>query len=210
MADESSAASAGPGGDSAGGGRDTSVSNDKIAERMQERYSEGREGGERPAGLREFLLRANILDLAVAFIIGAAFGRVITSLVNDIIMPPIGLLLGGVDFSSLFINLSGKSYETIAAAKAAGAPTINYGTFLNTVIDFVIVGTALYLLLRGVSRLTPQVKAPTPEVTTMVCPYCISTVPLKATRCPYCTSTLAPGNAGPVVGVPLAGMHTEL
>ena len=175
---------------------------DPLAEKMGEKFSEGGEAGERPKNLREFLFRGNVLDLAVAVIIGTAFGRVISSLVNDILMPPIGLLLGGVDFNSLFLNLSGQSYPTIAAAKAAGAATINYGTFSNTIVDFLIVGAVLYLLVRSVTRVTPQTKAPTPAVTTKVCPYCVSNVPLQASRCPYCTSQLAA--AAPVIGVALS------
>ncbi|MDQ6693433.1 MAG: large conductance mechanosensitive channel protein MscL [Chloroflexota bacterium] len=158
---------------------------------MADKFGEGAGEGGRPKNLKEFLFRGNVLDLAVAVIIGAAFGRVVSSLVSDIIMPPIGLLLGGVDFTSLFINLSGQTYPTIAAAKAAGAPTINYGTFFNTVIDFILVGTILFLIVRSATRVTPQAKAPTPQVTTKVCPYCVSSVPLAATRCPYCTSELA-------------------
>ncbi len=163
---------------------------DKLSEKFSEGVPEGGEGSARPQSLREFLLRGNIFDLATAVIIGIAFGAVVSSLVNDIIMPPIGLVLGGVDFSSLFVNLSGKAVPSVAAAKAAGAATINYGIFLNTVINFLIIGTVMYLLMRSVTRLTPQVKAPTPQVTTKVCPYCISRIPLNASRCPYCTSQL--------------------
>ena len=198
---EAGAAAAPQGGAEAGGGADAS---DKIAEKMQDKFGEGGEGGERPKTLRDFLMRGNILDLAVAVIIGAAFGRVVSSLVSDILMPPIGMLLGGVDFASLFINLTGKAYPSVDAAKAAGAATINYGVFLNQVIDFVIVGTVLFLFLRTVTRLTPQTKAPTPEVTTKVCPFCISNVPLNATRCPYCTSQLqATTVSGGIQGTPL-------
>ena len=109
--------------------------------------------------LKAFILRGNVLDLAIGIIIGAAFGKIITSLVNDLIMPPIGLLLGKVDFSSLFINLSGKPYESLAAAKAAGAVTINYGTFINAVLDFLIVGLVVFFLIRGINRLVPMPKA---------------------------------------------------
>lgn len=163
----------------------------------------GAEAG--PPTLREFLFRGNVMDLALAVIIGAAFGRVVSSLVTDIIMPPIGLLLGGVDFNSLFINLSGQAYPTLAAAKAASAATINYGTFINTILDFLIVGFVLYLLVRSITRITPQTKAPTPAVTTKVCPYCVSDIPLQASRCPYCTSQL--DAAGPVRGIPLADIR---
>jgi large conductance mechanosensitive channel len=135
---------------------------------------------------RNFIMRGNVLDLAVAVIIGGAF-------VNDIIMPPIGLLLGKVDFRNLFVPLNGQSYPSLAAAKAAGAPTLNYGTFLNTVIEFLIVAIAIFLVLRAVSRLQQGIRKPTPvsAPTTKECPYCFSTIPIKATRCPNCTSELS-------------------
>ncbi len=139
---------------------------------------------------KEFAMRGNVLDMAVGIIIGAAFGRIITSLVSDIIMPPIGLLLGKVDFSGLFLNISGKSYDTLAAAKAAGAATINYGTFLNTVIDFLIVAFVIFLLVRQINRWSKPAPAAVP--TTRECPYCVSAIPIKATRCPNCTSQVAP------------------
>jgi large conductance mechanosensitive channel len=139
---------------------------------------------------REFAMRGNVVDLAVGIIIGAAFGKIVTSLVNDIIMPPIGLVLGRVDFSSLFINLSGQSYASLAEAKAAGAPAINYGVFLNTVIDFVIVALAIFLLVRFINRLSRQPQAPSAAPTTKECPFCVSSIPVRATRCPQCTSTL--------------------
>lgn len=136
---------------------------------------------------RDFVMRGNVLDLAVAVIIGGAFGKIITSFVNDIIMPPIGLLLGEVDFSNLFFNLSGTPIASLAEAQAAGAPTINYGLFLNTVIDFVIVGLVIFLVVRAANRMRrPAPAAPT----TRECPYCLSTVPLKASRCAHCTSEL--------------------
>jgi large conductance mechanosensitive channel len=139
---------------------------------------------------KEFAMRGNVLDMAVGIIIGAAFGKIITSFVNDILMPPIGLLLGKVDFSNLFLNLSGKPYETLAAAKTASAPTLNYGLFLNTVIDFVIVAFAVFLLVRQVNRLNRPAEAAPAAPTTRDCPYCLSSVALKATRCPHCTSEL--------------------
>jgi large conductance mechanosensitive channel len=135
---------------------------------------------------KEFAMRGSMLDLAVGIIIGAAFGKIITSLVNDIIMPPIGLLLGKVDFSNLFINLSGKTYNTLSEAKAAGAATINYGMFLNTVIDFLIVAFVIFFLIRQINRLKRKQEAP--PVTTRECPFCYSAIPIKATRCPNCTS----------------------
>ncbi len=137
---------------------------------------------------KEFIMRGNVLDLAVAVIIGGAFGKIVTSLVNDILMPPIGVLLGGVDFSNLFINLSGQAFASLADAKAAGAATINYGVFLNTVIDFVIVAFVIFLVVRQANRLKRQ---PAPaDPTTKECPYCLSTIPIKATRCAHCTSEL--------------------
>ena len=139
---------------------------------------------------REFAMRGNAVDLAVGIIIGAAFGKIITSLVNDVIMLPIGLLLGRADFSSLFINLSGQPYASLAEARAAGAPTINYGVFFNTVIDFIIVAFAIFLLVRFINRLNRQPPATSEAPTTKECPFCLSTIPLRATRCPQCTSNL--------------------
>jgi large conductance mechanosensitive channel len=137
---------------------------------------------------KEFAMKGNVLDLAVGFIIGAAFGKIVTSLVSDIIMPPIGLILGKVDFSNLFLNLSGKSYSSLAEAKAAGAATLNYGIFLNNIVDFLIVAFAVFLLVRMVNRWNKPAPAAAPS--TKECPYCASTIPLKATRCPNCTSEI--------------------
>jgi large conductance mechanosensitive channel len=141
---------------------------------------------------REFAMRGNVVDMAVGIIIGAAFGTIVNSLVSDIIMPPIGLLLGNVDFSNLFIVLKGGSiagpYAALADAKAAGAVTINYGAFINTVITFLIVAFAVFLLVKGVNRLKRQEEAPPPS--TKDCPHCLSTIPIKATRCAFCTSEL--------------------
>jgi large conductance mechanosensitive channel len=134
-------------------------------------------------------MRGNVVDLAVALIIGAAFGGIVTSFVNDILMPPIGLALKGVDFTNLFLSLTGQSYPSLAAAKAAGAPTLNYGVFLNTIVNFVIVAFAMFLLVRQVARFFPP--PPPPASNTRECPYCLSAVPLKATRCAHCTSELA-------------------
>jgi large conductance mechanosensitive channel len=139
---------------------------------------------------REFAMRGNVVDLAVGIIIGAAFGKIITSLVNDIVMPPVGLLLGRVDFSSLFINLSGQPYASLAEARAAGAPTINYGVFLNTVIDFLIVAFVIFLLARSINRLSRQRESAPEAPNTKECPFCLSMIPLRATRCPQCTSAL--------------------
>ena len=137
---------------------------------------------------KEFAMKGNVLDLAVGFVIGAAFGKIITSLVSDIIMPPIGLILGKVDFSSLFLNLSGKSYSSLVEAKAAGAATLNYGIFLNNIVDFLIVAFAVFLLVRMINRWNKPAPAAAPS--TKECPYCASTIPLKATRCPNCTSEM--------------------
>ena len=139
---------------------------------------------------KEFILRGNVVDLAVGIIIGGAFGKIVTSLVNDVLMPPLGKIMGNVDFSGLFINLSGTSYPSLAAAKAAGAATINYGLFINTVIDFVIVSAAIFVLIKQVNRLNKPAPAAAPS--TKACPFCLSSIPLKATRCPQCTSELKP------------------
>lgn len=139
---------------------------------------------------REFAMRGPVLDLAVGVIIGVAFGAIVTSFVNDIIMPPIGLLLGGVDFSNLFINLSGQPYDTLKAAKDAGAATINYGVFLNAVLNFLIIAFAIFLVIKQVNRM--QRPAPAAAPATRDCPYCQMSVSLKATRCPHCTSELKP------------------
>jgi large conductance mechanosensitive channel len=141
---------------------------------------------------KKFALQGNVLDMAVGIIIGASFGKIITSIVNDVLMPPIGLLIGRVDFSSLFLNLSGTPYATLAEAKAAGAPTINYGLFLNTVLDFVIVALVIFLLVKQINRLKSQKPAPAAAPTTRDCPRCVSSIPLRATRCPFCTSDLQP------------------
>ncbi len=130
---------------------------------------------------KEFIMRGNVVDLAVGIIIGGAFGKIVTSLVGDVLMPPLGKLMGNVDFSGMFINLSGTSYPSLAAAKAAGAATINYGLFINTVIDFLIVGVAIFIMIKQVNRLKKPVVVAAPA--TKECPYCLSTVPLKATRC---------------------------
>jgi large conductance mechanosensitive channel len=139
---------------------------------------------------REFAARGNVIDLAVGVIIGAAFGKIVTSLVNDILMPPLGLILGRVDFKDLFVALNGQSYASLAEATAAGAPTINYGQFVNTVIEFLIVAFAIFLMVRQINKLkTPAPPPPADE--SKDCPFCISRVPMKATRCPNCTSQLA-------------------
>ncbi len=139
---------------------------------------------------KEFAMRGNLLDMAFGIIIGAAFGKVVTSLVNDVLMPPIGLIVGNVDFSSLFINLSGQSYPSLAAAKVAGAPVVGIGVFLNSVFDFLIVSFAIFLLIRQVNRMKCRTEATPPAPITRACPFCWSSIPIKATRCPHCTSEL--------------------
>lgn len=142
---------------------------------------------------KEFAVKGNVLDMAVGIIIGAAFGKIVNSLVEDVIMPPVGLLLGKVDFSSLFISLNGKPYESIAAAKQAGAPTLNYGLFLNNILSFLIVALAVFLLVKAVNRLRRlgEAEAVAQEVATeKACPFCCAMIPLAATRCGHCTSQL--------------------
>jgi large conductance mechanosensitive channel len=137
---------------------------------------------------KEFAMRGNVIDLAIGIIIGGAFGRIVTSLVADIIMPPLGVVLGKVDFSNLYINLSGTSYPSLADAKTAGAATINYGLFINNIIDFIIVAFVIFLLVRAINRMK---KAPAPVApNTKECPFCYTQIPIKATRCPNCTSEL--------------------
>jgi large conductance mechanosensitive channel len=136
---------------------------------------------------KEFVMRGNVMDLAIGIIIGAAFGKIVTSFVSDVLMPPIGLLLGNVDFTNLFINLSGTRYDTLKAAKDAGAATINYGVFLGTIVDFMIVAFVIFLVIRQINRL----KRPADESpATHDCPFCLSGIPVKASRCPHCTSEL--------------------
>ena len=138
---------------------------------------------------KQFAARGNVIDLAVGVIIGAAFGKIVTSIVNDIIMPPLGLLLGKVDFKNLFLNLSGGDYANLEQAKAAGAVTINYGAFFNTIIEFLIVAFAVFLLVRQINKLQSLTKkSEDGQPTTKECPFCISVISLKASRCPECTS----------------------
>ena len=148
----------------------------------------GRKKGGRLLGeFQDFAMHGSMLDMAVGIILGAAFGRVVSSFVSDILMPPIGLLTGHSDFSNKFINLSGHAYSTLVEAKAAGAATINYGVFLNVVSDFVIVAFAVFLLIRQVNRLKKEQNAASPM---RECPFCLTPVQVKATRCPRCTSAL--------------------
>lgn len=140
---------------------------------------------------RTFIMRGNVVDLAVGVIIGAAFNKIVTSLVNDVIMPPIGLLLGKADFSNLFINLSDKHYSSLVEAKAAGAPTINYGQFINNVLDFLIVAFVIFVVIKQINRFRREEKQEEKaEDPTKECPYCFSEIAVKATRCPKCTSIL--------------------
>jgi large conductance mechanosensitive channel len=140
---------------------------------------------------KTFIMRGNVLDLAVAVIIGGVFGKIISSLVNDILMPPVGLIMGKVDFSSLYLNLSGETYASLAEAQKAGAPVIKYGLFINTVIDFLIVSFVIFLVVHLANRLQrQQAAAALAAPTTKECPFCLSIIPLKATRCSHCTSEM--------------------
>jgi large conductance mechanosensitive channel len=144
---------------------------------------------------KEFAMRGSVVDMAVGIVIGAAFGTIVKSFVDDVLMPPIGLLLGNVDFSNLFITLKDGAkaagpYASLVAAKAAGAVTLNLGLFINTVISFVIIAFAVFLVIKGINRMKKEEVAPPAEPTTKECPFCLSTISLKATRCPHCTSEL--------------------
>ena len=138
---------------------------------------------------KKFAMRGNVVDMAVGIVIGAAFGKIVSSFVSDIMMPPLGLALGGMDFSGLFFTLGSGEYATLAAAKAAGAPTLNYGLFINTLIDFTIVAFALFMVIKAMNRLKKEeVPAAAPAVKT--CPECLSEIPLEARRCKFCSSVL--------------------
>ena len=137
---------------------------------------------------KEFAMKGNVLDMAIGVIIGGAFGKIVSSLVSDVLMPPIGKLMGGIDFSGLFLNLSSTAYPTLAAAKTAGASTINYGAFTQTVIDFLIIAFVIFMLVKQMNRLKKP--EPTAAPTTKDCPQCLSTIPIKATKCAHCTSTV--------------------
>jgi large conductance mechanosensitive channel len=143
---------------------------------------------------KEFAMRGNVVDMAVGIVIGAAFGAIVGSFVADVIMPPIGLLLGKVDFSNLFVVLkegtAAAPYASLAAAKEAGAVTLNLGVFINTLINFLIIALAVFLVIRGINRMKRKAEAPAAAPTTKECPYCFSAVSIKATRCPFCTSNL--------------------
>lgn len=137
---------------------------------------------------KDFIMRGNVMDLAVAVIIGAAFGAIINSLVKDIIMPPIGLLLGKVDFAKLYVALDGNTYESLTKAQELGAPTLNYGAFINTIINFLIVGFVIFLIVKAINKM--QKPAAAPAATTKECVFCATEIPLAAKRCPHCTSEL--------------------
>ena len=144
---------------------------------------------------KEFAIRGNVVDMAIGIIIGGAFGTIVKSLVSDILMPPLGLLLGGVDFSNFFLVLKKGAtvgpYTSLADTQAAGAVTINYGLFLNTVISFLIVAFAVFMLIKKINKVRKQEEVQTSESTTRDCPFCFSAIPIKATRCPFCTSEIA-------------------
>ena len=137
---------------------------------------------------KDFAMKGNVLDMAIGVIMGGAFGKIVSSLVSDVLMPPIGLLLGGVDFSSLFLNLTGTAQPSLAAAKAAGTPTINYGVFLQATFDFIIIAFVIFLLVKQVNQLKKP--APVAAPTTKDCPQCLSAIPIKATKCAHCTSNV--------------------
>jgi large conductance mechanosensitive channel len=137
---------------------------------------------------KTFIMRGNVVDLAIGVIIGGAFGGIVTSLVNDVIMPPIGLLLGKVDFAKLYVSLDGNTYESLAAAKEIGAPTLNYGAFINTIINFLILGFVIFLLVKAINKMQKPALAADP--TTKACVFCATEIPLAAKRCPHCTSEL--------------------
>ena len=139
---------------------------------------------------KEFAMKGSVIDLAVGVVIGGAFGKIVSSMVDDVLMPPLGKLMGNMDFSNLYVSLSGQHYDSLAAAKAAGAATINYGLFINSVINFVIVAFAIFMVVRGINKLRRQPPPATP--TTRGCPYCLTMMPLQATRCPACTSQVEP------------------
>lgn len=139
---------------------------------------------------RNFAMRGNVIDLAVGVIIGAAFGKITTSLVNDVLMPPLGLLLGRVDFTELFVPLNGEHYDTLALARTAGAPVIAFGAFINTLIEFTIIAFAVFIMVRQINRLRDLTAAPPPAATEKTCPRCLSSIPIAATRCKFCTTDL--------------------
>lgn len=142
------------------------------------------------AEFKKFIMRGNVMDLAIGVIIGAAFGKIVSSFVSDIVMPPFGLLLGKVNFSNLYLNLSKQKFASLAEAQAAGAPTLNYGLFINNIIDFLIIALVIFLIVRAINRMTVKKEEPAP--TTRECPFCLTQIPKKASRCPSCTSEVTP------------------
>ena len=140
---------------------------------------------------KEFALRGNVMDMAIGIILGGAFGKIVSSFVKDVLMPPLGLVLGNVNFADLFLDLSHKGYATLAAAREAGAPVIAYGTFLNTVIDFVLIALAIFLVVKQINRMKREEEASPAEPTTKQCPYCLMEIPIGATRCGHCTAELS-------------------
>lgn len=147
------------------------------------------EVGKTAEEFKKFIMRGNVVDMAVGVIIGGAFGKIVTSLVNDVIMPPIGLLIGRVDFTNLFISLNGHHYASLAAAQKAGAPTLNYGAFINQIINFLIIAFVIFLIIKQLSRFQKPAEAPAPAV--KECRFCCENIPLKAVKCPRCTSELS-------------------
>lgn len=143
---------------------------------------------------KEFAVRGNMIDLAIGVIIGAAFGKVVTSIVSDLVMPVLGLLMGKVDFSNLYISLTGKSYDNFAAAKAAGAPTLNYGLFINHLIDFLIIAFVIFIVVKQLNRIHRKKDQPAAKLVTKTCPECISEIPIAATKCKFCTSAIDEGH----------------
>lgn len=139
---------------------------------------------------KEFAVKGNVIDLAVGVVIGGAFGKIITSFVNDIIMPLVGRLVGGMDFSNYFISLDGSKYPSLAAAQEALAPTLNYGLFIQNIVDFLIIAFAIFIAVKQINKMKRKEEEVEPEVTTKECPYCITEIPLAASRCPHCTSVL--------------------
>ena len=142
---------------------------------------------------KKFAMRGNVVDMAVGIIIGAAFGKIVSSFVKDVVMPPIGKLMGNVDFSGLFINLGDVPYQTLALAQEAGVPTINYGVFINTVLDFIIVAFAIFMVIKGMNSMKKKEEAAPEEPTTKDCPECLSEIPLAAKRCKFCASEVTSG-----------------
>jgi large conductance mechanosensitive channel len=139
---------------------------------------------------KDFVMRGNVIDLAIGVIIGGAFGKIVSSLVSDVLLPPIGMFLGKVDFSNLFINMSAGSYASLADAQKAGAATLNYGLFINNIINFLIIALVIFIIIKQVNRFNKPVEKSAAVPTTKQCPFCYSSIPIKASRCPNCTSQL--------------------